>query len=121
MKLLKSLTAALLISVIPITTCISITGCSTSQKQVAYQSLKTVGLSTRNAMFSLAEGYHKKLVSQEDWDKVKNTYDTKFLPSYNLACDIAAQDFNRMAPADVIALSTYVITTVEQILLKGKK
>lgn len=90
-------------------------GCQSTPKQVAYQSLASIGAAANTAADALAQARFQGKVSDVNWAKAVEVQ-KRFLLAYGAACQTAAYDFSSFAPADLIALETELLNTVNAIL-----
>lgn len=89
---------------------LTMSACSTPQK-TAYNTLASVGATADTAMGVAATLRHEGKISREQWTKV-GEYFVKYQAAYNTACDVAAVDYSKLAPNDVIALANDFINLV---------
>ncbi len=87
-------------------------GCASTPKQTAHRTLEAVGLSVQKSMQSAAAGVKVGKLTPEEWEKVAKFHDTKFLPAYRTACELAAQDFTLFAPEDLITIQIKLLNLI---------
>lgn len=93
-------------------------GCGTTPKKVAYTSLAAVGSAVNNAADAVAMARLQHKVSDNDWEQVKEAH-RRYLAAYNTACTLAAYDFTKYAPEELIKLELDFLNMVN-IVLGGK-
>ena len=102
-----------LIAVVTVAMLLLGNGCGTTPKQVAYKTLKAVGVSVDKAADAFAYAYVKGKVTEAELAQAKvaiNEYNT----AYQSACEEAAFNVETDAPADVIRLANTFINLVNQ-------
>ena len=93
---------------------LTFTGCKSPQ-QAAYTTLASIGLSVDKAMTAAAHAKVAGKISEADWNKIANAHG-KFVVAYSTACDLAAYDYSRFAPSEVIALQMELLNTINVLL-----
>ena len=96
-----------------ISLCLLLAGCQTPPQRVAFNTLADVKAGVTGSMRSAASLHIDHKITDKQWSDVAVVYDTKFTPAFQTAVDLAKQDYSKLAPADVIALATQIVTTVE--------
>ena len=89
-------------------------GCTTTQKQTAYQTLSAVGLAVDNAMKAYADGVRLGLVTQEERARVAKLK-MEFNISYGIACDAASYNYQAFAPEDLIKLKNSLLALLMEV------
>lgn len=84
-------------------------------KQVAYTSLAAVGSAVSNAGDAVAQARLQGKVSDNDWDQIKEAH-RKYLAAYNTACTLAAYDFTKYAPSELVKLQIEFLNMVNIVL-----
>ena len=93
-----------------------LTGCE-SPKQGAYKTLAAVGMTVDKSMQAAAEAAVAGKVSNRDWAKIAEVHG-KFTVAYKTACDIAAYDYTKFAPADLLEIQAELLNTINTILTR---
>lgn len=90
-------------------------GCATSPKGSAYQTLAAVGLSVQKAMQSAAAGYRAGQLTETQWSNIALMHDRQFRPAYEAACDLAAYDYERFAPQDLLRIQAELLALIAEL------
>lgn len=114
MKKLLSALCAITLFAMPMGVVMTSTGCTTSQKTTAYQTLGTVGLAVDNAMKAYAQGVRQGLVTPEERAKVAKVK-LEFNAAYALACDSASFNFQTFAPDDLIKVKNSLLALIVEV------
>lgn len=112
-KLLSTLCAISLLTA-PFVAAITFTGCTTTEKQIAYQTLGAVGLAADNAMKAYAQGVKQGLVKPEERAKVAKMR-LEFNVAYSLACDAASFNLQTFAPDDLIRVKNSLLALIVEV------
>lgn len=90
------------------------TGCQQppSQRVVAVNTLKAVGLSAKAAMDASTSLLKQGAISYAQWQKVAVVYDNKFQPAFNAALVAVNSDLSSFASPDLIAIAAELTNLV---------
>lgn len=91
---------------------IALCGCATPKK-TAYTTLAAIGVTVDKAMQGAAEAKIARKLDDTQWAEIVTVH-RKWQASYNLAVDLAAQDYTKFAPSDVIALQVDLIEIINK-------
>ena len=89
------------------------TGCATkSPRTVVYQSLGTTKELTYASVRTAASLHAAKKITDNEWFNLSDKFDNKFKPAFQLAVDLAKQDYTAITPVDLGRLADEIIDTV---------
>lgn len=114
MKKLLSTICAITLFAMPIGVVITSTGCTTSQKVTAYQTLASVGIAVDNAMKAYAQGVQKGLVTPDERAKV-SILKMQYNAAYIVACDAASFNYQTFAPDDLIKVKNSLLALLVEV------
>lgn len=115
MKRLRILLLSLLLLGAPLLPVVVNTGCTTTQKTIAYKSLASVKETVDAAMKAYAHMVDAGQVSAGTEVKVRALHE-KFRLSFKAAVQAAMMDYGTPAPSDVIETYTALLNAVKEIL-----
>lgn len=90
-------------------------GCAVTPEKAAHTTLSAIGITVDKTMSGAAEAKVAGKINDHQWAEVVTAH-RRWQASYNLAVDLAAQDYSKFAPSDVIALETDLIELVNRFL-----
>jgi hypothetical protein len=114
MRSIRLLLISLVLAVAGAVCLTNLTGCSTppSERVAAGSTLKAIGHTAEAAVELSALLYKDGKISGEQAQAVMTFYNQRYLPAFRVAVTAAKFDTDRLAPSEVIALATELVTLV---------
>lgn len=81
--------------------------------RAAYETLRGTKAAAETAVSTAAKLHASGNITDADWFKVETVHDDKFVPAFNTAVELAAQDYTQPTPVIVRTYLTELLQLVE--------